>query len=130
MTSACATSGRPSDLPLGRGCKQRFAIDRLPQVGQLVGHRADPPNAIGALPLEKFGERRVVAIDEVSEHVHVAAVVHGGNFDARHERDSGGRRRALDLGQRRDGVVIGHAHRPDAGAPREIDEHGGLAEAV
>ena len=115
---------------LGSRCQERFAIDRLPQVGQLVGHRADPPDAIAALPLEKFGERRVFAIDEVSEHVHVASLVDGGNFDARHEGDSGGRRRAVGLGQRRGGVVIGHAHRPDAGAPREIDEHRGLEEAV
>ena len=99
-------------------------------LGQLVGHLADATHAIGALPFEKFGERGIVAIDEVSEHVHVTAVVDGGDFDARHECNAGCRGRAFDLGQRRDGVVIGDAHRPDAGAPREIDEHGGLEEAV
>ena len=122
---------RPAERPAVRTRrKQRLAIDRLPHVGELVGHLADAPHTIGALPFEKSGERRVVAIDEVSEHMHVATVVHGGNFDARHECDSGRRGRGFDFGQRRDGVVIGHAHRPDAGAPREIDEHGRLAEAI
>ena len=32
--------------------------------------------------------------------------------------------------QRRDGVVIGHAHRADAGAPGHVDEHSRLAEPV
>ena len=99
-------------------------------LGELLGHLPDAPHAIGALPLEKSGERRIVALDEIPEHVNVAAVVHGGNFDARHECNSRCRGRALDFGQRRDGVVIGHAHRPDAGAPREIDQHGRLAQPV
>ena len=99
-------------------------------LGELVGHLANAPHAIGALPFEKSGELRIVPIDEVAEHVNVATVVHGGDFDAGHECDVATPQPRLDFGQRRDSVVIGHAHRPDAGAPREVDQHGRLEEPV
>ena len=75
-------------------------------------------------------KRRVGAIDEVSEHMDVTAVVHGRDLDAWNEGDPRCCRRGLDFRQGRHGVVVGHAHGPDAGAPGEIDKDSRLAEAI
>jgi hypothetical protein len=117
--------GRPTDLPCAR-----LTIDRFSHVGELVGHHADTPNPIGALPFEKCHERRVRAIDEISQNMHVTAIVHSSDFDAWNEGDPRRGRRGLDFWKGRHGVVIGDAHGPDAGAPREIDKDSRLTEAI
>ena len=114
----------------GAGRHQCITVDRFPHSGKLVGHRADATHAICPLPLEELGKGGVGGIEEVTEHMHVSTLVHGGNFDAGHERDSRCGRRTLDLVQGRDGIVVGHAHRPDAGPPGEIDERRWFAETV
>jgi hypothetical protein len=110
--------------------KQRVAIDRFPHARQLLRHRADSPDAIGALPFQKSSEVRVLTLDEVSEHVHVPAVVHRRNFNAWDKCDPERCGRAFDLGQRRYRVMVGHAHRADAGAPCQVHQHGRIAETV
>src|SRR5205823_10704261 len=79
---------------------------------------------------EKYAELAVLRIDEIAEHVHVAAFMHGGDLDAGHERNARFPREPRHLagcGQR---VVVGHAHRADAGTPRHVDELGGLKQTV
>jgi len=46
------------------------------------GHLGQPAHAVHALALQELRKRRVLRIDEIAEHVHIAAFVHGRNLDA------------------------------------------------
>ena len=69
-------------------------------------------------------QRRARRIEEVAEHVHVAALVDRRDLDAGNDADAGALRRRGDLGDRRDGVVIGDADGGEAGGGGARDELG------
>ena len=100
--------------------ERREPLDHLP-------HAIDSP-----LPLrsEKRQQRRRMAIDEITEHVDVAAVADRGDFDAVHELDPGrGRRRFRRLASR-DGIVIRDGEHADARGCRPRDELGRRTSSV
>ena len=89
---------RTAERPAVRArCEQRLAVDRLSHSGELVGYRDNAPHAIGALLFEKHRKPGVVAFDEISEHMHITAVMDSGHFDAGHEGDSARGSRAFGL---------------------------------
>ena len=107
---------RPRHRPARRrgAGNQVVHVDGDAERGQPGRHLARATRAVLPRARQEGRESRRVRIDEVGQHVHVAAPVDGGDLDAgqkRHaaRRRGGGRRR--DTGQR---VVIGHAERADA----------------
>jgi hypothetical protein len=130
-TIARATSGRPIAPGLAlRLDDERREVHGHAQRGKALADRFDAGDARGALPREEAAERRVVGLEEVGEHVHVAAGLDRGDLDAADRLDAARPRERPHLGHRRRGVVIGDGHDTQAGRSRAIDEGGRRQAAV
>ena len=93
-------------------------------------YAADTILRIRALAHQKFTEHNTLRIDEIPEHVHVSSLVYRSDFDTGDEAHADVTREGSNLRHRRHGVVVRHAHRPDTGAPRHVDELGRLAHTI
>ena len=113
--------GRLSRIVEGRP-QDRFDIQRHPERVEPGRHLAQAVDALTALLRQKRGQVRGGQIDEVPEHVHVAIVSHGRDFDAGDELDAGRRARGRRGFAAAHGVVIGDGHHGDAGRCRARDE--------
>ena len=116
-TIARATCGRPTDtLDCSRAsASAASSLTGMPKLGQPRADRFEPGDARGALRGEEPLERRVGDVDEVAEHVHVAAVLDRViSMPATVSMPVLARAR-LHVGDRRRGVVIGDGHHAHAG---------------
>ena len=88
----------------------------MPSAASFVADLAHARDAQRTLSFENRGQRRARRIEEVAEHVHVAAIVDRGDLDAGDDADVDALRHVGDLGNRRDRVVIGDADGGEAAA--------------
>ena len=77
-----------------------------------------------SLRLEKARQPRAFRVDEVAEDVHVAALVHGGDFDAVNEGDPRTVCSLPHLREAGDRVVVGDAHHRDPRVGDACDQVG------
>ena len=130
-----ARNHRPSDRrarPLRRSREQDVDVDTgTPSVASRAAISRTRSTRLRALLREKLRQRAIRGIEEVAEDVDVAAFVHGRDLDAVDELDADDsaamRRASARPGDR---VVVGHAHRRDAGRGDALDELGRRQAAV
>ena len=116
--------------PVRRGCEEAVCVDSKTQRRETIGDLPDAADPIGALSLEKPGERMTGGIDEVREHVHIASLFDRGDFDAAHKPEPVLARGLARLRETREGVVICHADRPEADLRGTRDERSRRQQAV
>jgi hypothetical protein len=79
-----ARKGRPSDrfvIVPARLIQQRLHINRQSQLREAHGHVGDTCNTYRPLAHEKLNEALFERVEEVAEHVYVAPVLNGGDFN-------------------------------------------------
>ena len=81
-----------------------------------------PPDPIGALRLQERRQPGVGRVDEIAQHVHVAALFDGRDLDAVHEPHAVASRLGSRLGEPRHRIVVGDADHRQAGCGRARDE--------
>ena len=83
-TIARATCGRPIERPLSRlACSHhRLDVDRHAKRREARADRLDARNSCRALRDQKRRQAPRAGVEQVAEHVEVAALLDGGDFDA------------------------------------------------
>ena len=120
-TSASATCGRPTLRPLRRSvASSRLDVDRHAE-RRPAARRSRSTRRTPILALRREELRRsaaIVGIDEVAEHVDVAAALDRGDLDPGDEPHAVRAAAAAASASPADGVVIGDADRGEPGARR------------
>src|SRR6185503_17835492 len=103
---------RPADTATAFG-SQRLDIHDIPKGGKPIAYLPDPLDSLHPLRLQELAQRRALRIDEVRQHVEVAAFLDRGNLDAGDQPEAEPPRGIIRLYQPGTGVVIGDADRPE-----------------
>ena len=84
-TSASATAGRPMLLPpRAAASSERLDFDRIPEPREPRGYFANRRRIRSdRCALQEPGQGGAAGIEKISEHVHIALVLDGGDFNAR-----------------------------------------------
>lgn len=114
--------GAPDTLAAPGRVDDRLRVDRRTKPRQSIPHLFDAANAVGALRLKKRLQRRRVDVEEISEHVDVAAAVHRADFDAWDEVNACRARGGLRLADACKRVVIGNADDGEPGGLGRADQ--------
>src|SRR3954465_13876134 len=80
--------------------------DRVAELVQLLDHELDAPSAVLTQPSHALLERRVVRVDEIREHVHIAPLRFGVQLRRWDDAHSEPHTLGGSLSHARQGVVI------------------------
>ena len=99
---------RAADRLAPAGAPRAGIVELEAQLAQLVGHRVDPADAVGAEVVERGQQRLVGVVELVAEDVQVLVrAVDGGELDGRAQVDAVARGCRERLGHAVDRVVVG-----------------------